>query len=659
MTLAGGDTARTSANASEAFEAPSVRQELIEASRAQIVAAVAQAEPMVLRGLLYQLTGDEEVADTRVATDPTGFQTAMMVASDEDVALLRRKAVEFLERYRACCAGPLAIGPEERLPKSLSLTLGEGIDDEEFAFCLEELALDPWVRSLEWQQPPSQRRLRDFSVTIIGAGLGGLNVALMLKRAGIAYTLIEKSAGVGGTWYETRYPGARVDTPSRGYTHIFGAHFPYSSPFCDWAENQQYFDWVADTFGLRDEIVFETEVRALTWDEESSMWEIEVEGPQGVSRRRSNAVVTAVGFLNRPKIPEIEGMTDFRGPSWHTARWPEGVDLEGMRVAVVGTGCTGYQLVPELALHAERVVAFQRTPQWLFGVPGYLSPFPPEVAWLDRNVPYYTNFMRLRTLGTGKAFWRLTEIDPEFRDPHTVSELNRITRAASVAFLEGKLADRPDLLARMTPEHPPWSARAVMVDSDYCVLDALQRDNVTLVTDGVRRIDETGVETVDGAHHEVDVIAYATGFHASEYLFPMTVTGRGGRTLADVWEVGGARAHRFCMVPGFPNLWSVYGPNTNGGLGPGAFHELVTRYALECMQRLILEDKHAIEPREEAYRRFNLDVDARNARKVWSDPRSQSYYWTQHGRSVVMCPFTGPEIFRLLRHPPFDELEIR
>ncbi len=184
------------------------------------------------------------------------------------------------------------------------------------------------------------------------------------------------------------------------------------------------------------------------------------------------------------------------------------------------------------------MVAFQRRPQWVFGVPGYLSPFPPEVAWLDRNFPYYTNFMRLRTLGTGKAFWRLTEIDPDFDDPHTVSELNRKTRESALAFLERKLGDQPDLLAKMTPEHPPWSARAVMVDRDYCILDAIQRDNVTLVTDGIRRINETGIETVDGTQHDVDVIVYATGFHASDYLFPMKVTGRGGRTL----EGSGRRA---------------------------------------------------------------------------------------------------------------------
>jgi 4-hydroxyacetophenone monooxygenase len=635
-----------------------VASELLEASDEQIERAVAHAEPMVLRGLLYQLTGDEEVAATPIAVDPTGFQTFMMVAEEADVAMLRRKAVEFLRAHRDAGAGPLDIGSEERLRGSLPLTLGEELDDAEFEFCLEELALDPWARSLRWSEPPPPERLQGFSVTIIGAGLGGLNVALMLKRAGIAYTVIEKNSGVGGTWWETRYPGARVDTPSRGYTHIFGAHFPYSSPFCDWAENQRYFEWVADTFELRDDVVFDTEVRALTWDEAASEWAVEVDGPEGRRTLRSNAVVTAVGFLNRPKIPEIEGMADFRGPSWHTSRWPEDADVAGKRVAVIGTGCTGYQLIAELVHHTEHVVAFQRTPQWLFGVPGYLSPFPDEVGWLDRNFPYYTNYMRLRTQGTGKAFRRLTEVDPDFDDPHTVSPLNKATRETSLAFLHRKVAD-PELRAIMTPEHPPWSARAVMVDSDYCVLDALQRDDVTLVTSGIRRITATGIEDRDGRHHEVDVIVYATGFQASDYLFPMKVTGTGGRTLDDLWKVGGARAHRFCMYPGFPNLWSVYGPNTNGGLGPGAFHELVTRYALQCMERLILEGKHAIEPTREAYDRYNADVDARNANRVWSDPRADSYYWTAHGRSVVMCPFTGPEIFDFLRHPAFDELEIR
>jgi 4-hydroxyacetophenone monooxygenase len=638
---------------------PTVASELLEASDELIERAVAHADPMVLRGLLYQLTGDEEVAATRITVDPRGFQTFMMVADEADVASLRRKAVDLLRAHRDAGGGPMDIGPEERLRRSVPLTLGEELDDAEFEYCREELALDPWARTLSWSEPPPAERLEGFSVTVIGAGFGGLNVALMLKRAGIPYTVIEKDSGVGGTWWETRYPGARVDTPSRAYTHIFGAHFPYSSPFCDSAENQRYFDWVADNFGLRDDIVFDTEVLELTWDEAASEWEIEIDGPEGRRTLRSNAVVTAVGFLNRPRIPEIEGMADFRGRSWHTSRWPEDADVDGKRVAVVGTGCTGYQLIPELARSTEHVVAFQRTPQWLFGVPGYLSPFPEEVSWLDRNLPHYTSFMRLRTLGTGKAFMRMTEIDPDFDDPHSVSARNKIVRDAALEFLHRKVAD-PELRAIMTPEHPPWSARAVVVDTEYSVLDAIQRDDVTLVTSGIRRITETGIEDGDGTHHEVDVIVYATGFHASEYLFPMKIRGVGGQTLEDLWKVGGARAYRFCMYPGFPNLWSVYGPNSNGVLGPGTFHDLVTRYALECMERLILEDRRAIEPKREAYDRFNEEVDARNARKVWSDPRATtSYYWTEHGRSAVMCPFNSPEIFGLLRHPLFDELEIR
>lgn len=632
--------------------------ELRAASDEQIERAVAHAEPMVLRGLLHQLTGDEEAAATRVAVDPAGFQTFMMVADEGDVALLRRKAAAYLRDLRDAGAEPVEIGPEARLRRSVPLTLGEDLDDAEYEYCREELALDPWARTLAWGEPPAVERLHAFSVTVIGAGFGGLNVALMLKRAGIPFAVVEKNSGVGGTWWETRYPGARVDTPSRAYTHVFGAKFPYSSPFCAWEENQRYFDWVADEFELRDSIVFDTEVRSLDWDEAASEWAITVDGPDGRRTFRSSAVVTSVGFLNRPRIPDIEGMADFQGRSWHTSRWPADADVAGKRVAVVGTGCTGYQLIPELALLAEHVVAFQRTPQWIFGVDGYLSPFAEEVSWLDRNLPFYSNFMRLRTLGTGKAFMRMTEVDPEYEGVGAVSARNQVVREAALAFLHRKVAD-PRLREMMTPEHPPWSARAVVVDNDYSVLDAIQRDDVTLVGSGIRRITATGIEDGDGVHHEVDVIVYATGFHASEYLYPMRITGRDGQTLDDLWRVGGARAHRFCMYPGFPNLWSVYGPNTNGVLGPGTFHDLVTRYALECMERLILGGGRAIEPTRAAYDRFNEDVDARNARKVWSDPRASSYYWTEHGRSAVMCPYTSPEIFHLLRHPPFDELEIR
>jgi 4-hydroxyacetophenone monooxygenase len=633
-----------------------VGHELLEASDEQIDDAVQYADPLVLRGLLYQLTGDEEVARTKTTVALGGFGT-MRVVAEEDAPLLRRKAAEFLKAHRDAGAPPIEPGPSERLPLSARLVLGDEVDGDLLQYMLEELALDPWARSLRWQTEPEPEKLQGFSVTVIGAALSGLNAAVVLKRAGIPFTVIEKNPEIGGVWTENRYPGARLDTPSRSYTNLFSANFHYPNPFSGWAENKRYFDWVADEFGLRDNVLVDTEVRSLTWDEESGLWEMELEGPEGLRTHRSNAVVTAVGSVgSRPNVPDIEGAAEFGGQLWHSARWPADFELSGKRIAVVGTGCSGYQMSPELALEAEQVVVFQRTPQWMFPAQGYRSPFPAQIPWLDRNMPYHANFMRLRASEGVTRYAAMTDIDPDFDDPHAVSEFNKGMRDAAIAFLESKIAD-PELRAKMIPIHPPWSARPVLVDPEYSVLDAIQKDHVTLVTDGIRRINKTGIEANDGTQYDVDVIVYATGFLANEFLFPMTITGRGGITVEQFWKDGGARAYKHTMIPRFPNLWMLMGPNTNGGQ-PASFAEMHMAYALRCIERLILEDRHAVEAKEEAYWHFNQELDERNRRKAWSDSRAHNYYWTAHGRSAIMNPFDQQVVWRMLQQPDWDELEI-
>jgi 4-hydroxyacetophenone monooxygenase len=579
-------------------------------------------------------------------------------AGDAETAMVRRKAATFLKRYRDAGAGPIGYGPRERLPQSLALVVGEEIKSEALDLMIEETALDPWARSLKWQAPPPAESLEHFSVTIIGAGMGGLNAAVQLKRAGIRYNVIEKNPNVGGTWYENHYPGARVDTPSRSYTNLVGVDFAYPYAYGPHAENQKYYDWVADRFDLRRDIAFNTEIRSLTWDEGAAMWDILADGPDGEIRLRSNAVITGVGFLNRPNIPEIDGMADFEGLSWHTARWPDDVEWRGKRIAVIGTGCTGYQLVPELARSAAHVTVFQRTPQWLLPFPGYLSPSPSQLLWLDRNLPYHANFMRFRTFyGAGPDFTKAFDIDPDFDDPHTCSAANKAARERTIEFLKAKLKD-DRLVEIMTPDHPPWSARPVAVDADDCVLDALLRDNVTLVTSGIKRINRTGIEANDALQHDVDIIVYATGFRAADFLYPMKITGRGGQTIEDLWAADGARAYRGCMVPGFPNMWMLYGPNTNGGLPVAQFHEVTTLYAMQCMERLILDGDRTIEVKEEAYWRYNRLVDKLNATKIWADPRAHNYWWTKHGRTSSQIPFTGYEVRDMLLRPDFADMDI-
>src|SRR5687768_5619583 len=336
----GGERSRRCGMAMARLESH-VREDLLLASDAVIEDAVTYADAMVLRGLLYQLTGDEEVARARV--NPVGAAARGLPAGDDDAALLQRKAAEFLKAYRDAGAGEISIGAEERLPASLRLASTFELADEDMGLYLEELSLDPWARGLQWQTPPPHDRLDAFNVIVIGSGLGGLNAAIQLKRAGIPFTVIEKNADVGGTWFENRYPGCRVDTQSRSYTNLYGVDYSYPYPYCPSAENERYFHWIADTYDLRDDIRFQTEVRSVTWDEATSEWHVTVDGPGGEQVLRAAGVITAVGFLNRPKLPDIEGMATFQGPSFHSSRWPQDLEVRGKRFAVVGTGASGYQ----------------------------------------------------------------------------------------------------------------------------------------------------------------------------------------------------------------------------------------------------------------------------------------------------------------------------
>jgi 4-hydroxyacetophenone monooxygenase len=631
------------------------RFELLDASDEFIEDAVKFAEPMVLRGLLYQLTGDEAVTSTAVGTAAAGYFEFKTLTDPTDVALLQEKAATFLKAYRDGGAGHLDSGPTDRLQRSLGLCAGEEIRDAEFEMWWETLALDPWARSYAWPEQPSAAQLEGFSVAVIGAGMGGLNAAVQLKHAGIAFTVLEKNAGVGGTWFENRYPGARVDSPSRTYTHTYGVDFPFPNPFCPQSENEKYFNWVADTYDIRREIQFDTEVTSASWDEDSKTWEIRAEHPEGTRTWRVNAVISCVGFLARPNVPDIEGMETFGGELFHSARWPADLDLEGKRVAVVGSGCTGYQMIPEVAKVASHTVAFQRTPNWVFDTPGYLDPFPDQVTWLDRNFPFFTNFVRFRTSWMyGPTNLQATfTIDPEFQDPHTLSPTNKKIRDQRIDFMQSKFAGRPDLLEKMLPEAPPMSARPILVDPSRSVYDALLRDDVSLVTDGILRITPEGIQTCDGSVCKVDVIVFATGFKSNDFLFPMEIRGRGQREVVDLWRKDGARAYLGTLLPGFPNFFMIYGPNTNpyGGLQVVDMEEVVTRFALACIGHLIAENRSSVEVTEDAYWRYNGELDQVEVTKVWRDARAHNYFTNEFGRSSANMPFDVRETWKWMRDP--------
>jgi 4-hydroxyacetophenone monooxygenase len=632
-----------------------ITDELRDATDEQIEAAVALADPMVLRGLVYQLTVDAEVAATRV--DPVQFLFLEMqfVIDPDALSVLHRKAADLLRSLRDGEADAVSIGPRERLRESLALTSGVELADCEAEMFEASTGIDPFVHGLHWEERPAAERLREFPVVVIGAGMGGLNAGVMLKRAELPFTILEKNPAVAGTWYENRYPGARVDNPSRAYVHAYGADFDFPGMFTVQAENERYFNWVADEFGLREEIEFDTEVVAARWLDGEEAWELRAKGPAGERTVRAKAVISAVGFLSRPNLPEIEGQEDFEGLAFHTARWPEGLDLAGRRVAVIGSGCTGYQLVQAIAGSPARTYLLQRTPSWVFGVEGYLSDYPPEVDWLNRNMPFFTNFTRFRLawLFGPESLRAAYEIEPGFEHEHARSPHNAKLREEVTAYYEGVLADRPELVERMVPKAPPLSSRPVICDADANVLHALLRDDVELVDTAIHRITPTGIELVGGEEIELDVIVFATGYKASDFLWPMEVTGREGTRLEDVWADDGPRAYLGAMLPGFPNFFMLYGPNTNpyAGGAPVDYEEYVTRFALECMRGLIEGGMSTVEVGEDAHRRFGEEVDRWEAFKIYADGQARTYFQGRFGRSPVNGPIDMRKIWAWLRSP--------
>ena len=631
------------------------RSELLAASDATIEDAMQYASPMVLRGLLYQLTGDESVIDMKPGA-AAKFVVGSELADPEDEKLIRKKAADFLKAYRDSGAGDIDIGPVERLRTSLSLTAGQPIPEKDFDIWQEETALDRWARGVKWSGGKTPDAAKNFRVAVIGTGISGLNTAVQLKRAGIPFTVFEKNPEVGGSWYENRYPGARVDTPSRGYTHLFAYDYPFNWGYSPRDVNLKYFKWVADNFEIRDNIEFNTEVLKMTWDDEAKVWKLGIQGPSGATEQQFNAVISCVGFLSRPQMPDIEGMDSFSGTLCHSAAWPDDLDITGKRVAIVGSGASGYQTAPVIGSMASETFLFQRQANWLYEDLSYLKKLPEQTLWLDRNFPFHANFVRFRvtSLVAPSDDGGALKVDPNFKDPHAVSPVNKALRDACVAFVSRKLESRPDLIPRMIPNFPPMASRPIRVDTHESVLDALARGDVELVSDSIDRITPSGIEA-GGKSYDLDVIVFATGFRANEYLWPMEVRGKSGERIEKIWEKDGPRAYLGVMVPDFPNLFMIYGPNSNnfGGFSVVNLLEVTAQFSLRAIAGLIENGQASVDVTHDAYWRFADILDKSEEGMVYLDPRANSYY-QNGGRSSVNGPVDYRRMWRWLNDPAGD-----
>jgi len=577
--------------------------------------------------------------------------------SEADKAAVRKIALEVIADYRdRGCQEPEPIG-QELLQEMMQWLVCEPVPAEYVPMLLEEMELDGTDSRAVLGTPAD-----NFPVVVIGCGESGLLAGIRLKEAGIPFTIVEKNEGVGGTWWQNSYPGARVDVGNHFYCYSFEPTDQWTHFFAEQPELQAYFQTVMDKYDIGRHVLWETEVTEASWDDDIATWSVTARDRTGVTTTlTARAVISAVGQLNRPHLPDIEGQRGFAGPAFHSSDWDHSVDLRGLRVAMIGAGASGFQIAPAIADEVESLTVFQRTAQWMFPNPNYHAEVGPGVQWALRHLPFYGRWYRFLLFwpGCDKGL-EAARVDADYPDQQkAVSEINEITRIMFTEWIASQVGDDPELLAKVVPGYPATGKRTLQDNGSW--LRTLTRANVELVRAGIDHIESDAVVTEDGTRYPADIIVYATGFQANKMLWPMTIRGRDGEILSERW---GQRpsAYLGITVPGYPNFFCMYGPGTNLAHGGSLiFHsECQIRYITECLELLINGGHACLEPREDKATEWHERSQAEMRKMVWSQPSiKHSFYKNSFGEVHILSPWRLVDYWSWTREPNRDDFVIR
>ena len=543
---------------------------------------------------------------------------------------------------------------EENLSYIMSAGVGAEIKDEYIPMMKEELGFDN--NSIRDRSINNIKKHKSKpNVVIIGSGLCGILAGIKLSKAGIPFIIIEKNDSIGGTWYENTYPGCGVDTPNHVYAYSFEPSFHWEEFYSKRDAILEYLKKCVNKYNLSDHIKLNTTVESTVFDEDTKSWNTSVICNNNKSILNSNIVISAVGQLNKPSVPDINGIDEFNGPIIHTGAWDSSFNYKDKNIALIGTGASGMQVAPEIAKEAKSLTIFQRTPHWIIANPNYHRKLSTGKKWVLKNIPFYSKWYRLQ------LFWGFCDgihaslyKDPDWKFPdRSLNHTNERFRVNMVKHIEGMIGNDKDLLKKVIPNYPPYGKRMLM-DNNW--FEMLKKDNVQLITDKVNRITNSSIDT-DICSYNQEAIIMATGFKASKMIWPIKVVGKKGINLNDFWNNDNPKAHVGITVPNFPNFFIMYGPNTNLAHGGSiVFHgECQIRYILGCID-LLLEKNHKImDCRQEPFEEYNSNVDTEHSKMVWTHDKVNSWYRNGNGRVITNSPWRLVDYWNFTKEPKEED----
>jgi len=610
--------------------------------------AITQANIPTLLMVLVQMTGDTHWLDAPYQIN----RQSGMGDNDSgglDATLQAEVRTAAIEAIRAWQNGkPLAIEnpPPELLVRMLSNAMGERVPDEYGEFTAAQLSQK--TRVVDPIYAPD-----DFRVLVVGSGATGMCAAVHLQQAGIPFSVVEKADRVGGVWYENKYPGAGVDTPNHLYSFSF-VSYDWPMYFALRDDLQTYMEHVAKEFDLLEHVRLRTEVVKAEWNDAEKYWNVTLEHDGEQTIEQANVLLSATGIFNPPVWPNIPGIEDFEGPIFHTSDWPQDLSLADKNVAVIGNGASAMQICPEIQDEVASLTIYQRSTHWAAPFDQFRKVVPDAIRYLLREVPLYRAWYRVRLGWTfNDRMHEALQKDPDWIHPdRSLNAINDAHRAFFARYIEQELGDRKDLLEKVLPPYPPFGKRMLMDNGWYRML---RNEKVALIDRPIVEITQNEIKTKTEAITP-DVLVIATGFDVLNFGTAFEARGRSGQTLTERWG-DNASAYLGTAIPDFPNLFMLYGPNTQPGHG-GSLLFVIERqmhYIMDMLKQMCEQGLSDVEIRSEVHAQYNQAVDAAHEKMVWTHPGMQTYYRNSQGRVVVNFPWRNVDLFEMTKQVNLQE----